>query len=499
MDPRAYRIAQEFLRAHLREARYAPEFLEWAGQRKFRNPETDNEVQFLSLPAPEQTRIYKQWAKSKGVQEQPSQPRKPETKEEITRRNLDIARNGEFVSGEILSTGGRGDSTGPGINQSYIVKLRGADGQEQVYIHKPAEGEEPHLRVGIPGGTYHAREAATYGLDRLIGGQGVVPATVSRGNGSYQVWAEGARAMHGDDLDELVGKVKPSELHRSPDFQRVNVLDLLSGHEDRHRGNLLYYFEGDKETPENLRFAAIDNGLTMAEPSDLPDHRAYHHPFGAFFVEDMDKPKHERQQDADVAYHEGEKAVRKTLSNIDPELHEQLKQVKLEDLAKTLTASGVKERGAVRAALVRLVALQSDPKIFAQMLDRSHGMLEKAWKEFQHLSGWKDDLLWRTDATDREPEITAAVEAATPEGGWTEPKKLDNFYAEAQKELDGFGNWGQESSEKERDIGELSTKRDVPEDLKTRKESALNVRDRWLSSALRRTMTRNGMPFPKRP
>jgi hypothetical protein len=494
MDPRAYRVAQAFVEAHVRRAKYAPEFLQWVGDRKFRNPETGNEVKFLSLPTQEQRRVYSQWAKAKGVQEQPEQQTQQDpqaqTHDQIEQRNADIARQGEVVASEVLSEGGRamdGEGGSPGINQSFIVKMRLGD-QEQVYIRKPAEGEERHLRVGIPGGTYHAREQAAYQLDRMLGGEGVVPTTVTRGadDGSYQVWVDGARAMHGEDLDELVGKVKPEDLQRSPDFQRLNLFDLISGHEDRHRGNLLYHFDGD-ETPENLRFVAIDNGMTMASPSDVPDHRAYYHPFGAFYLDDESKPKHEREQDGDVARHRGNKAVAASLSEVSPDLHAQLRGVKMDDAARAMTSSGVTEPGAVRAALVRIAALQEDPKVFQQFLRRHNGNLEEAWQNFQHSSGDKNDLLGRAGAEGRAEEIDAALGAAKPEGGWTEPEKLENFFQEAQKEMEGFDSWGVFA-----ETGKAPDSRD--DDVKTRKEAATTVRDRWLRSALRRSGSSTGKP-----
>lgn len=503
MDPRAYRVAQEFVRAHVRRARYKPEFLQWVQGRKFRNPNPDarkQEVQFDSLPDDEQKKIYRQWAGQRGVTEEAPTARRPETREEINSRNLDIARQGKVVSSEVLSHGGRGgpEEGSPGVNQSSIVKLS-HNGQEQMFIHKPAEGEEKHLRVGIPGGTYHAREQAAYQLDRMLGSDGVVPVTATRGDGSYQLWAEGARAMHGSDLDDLVGRVKPEDLHRSPDFERVNVLDLITGHEDRHRGNLLYYFQGEDKTPENLRFVAIDNGLSMASPSELPDHHAYYHPFGAFYLDDETKMEHERQQDADVARHRGNQAVAKSLSSLTPEMQEKLKQVKLGDAAKAMTAAGVDEEGAVRAALTRIVALQADPKIFGEFLKRANNDLEKAWQEFQHSSG-SDDLLKRAGATDRQGAIDEALGHARPEQGWTPPEKLDNFFEEAQKELEGFDSWGIFAETAKPDIKTKpeggAPKRD---ENKTVKEAVLNVRDRWLSSVVRRTAKRRGMPFRGRP
>jgi hypothetical protein len=273
--------------------------------------------------------------------------------------------------------------------------------------------------------------------------------------------------------------------------------------------------------------------MTMAEPSSLPDHRAYYHPFGAMYAEPEDignlptekpqdpkdlrtdkiqSPKEQQQQLADEAQEAGNKEVARSLASISPEMHEQLKQVDLGEAAKSLSSSGVKEQGAIRAALIRIAALQEDPKVFKQFLQRSSGKLDEAWREFQHASGWKDDLLSRAGAQDREKEITQAVEAAKPEGGWTPPQGLDNMYTEANKELEGFDSWGifEEEPKKrddsdlktKRDDADLKTKRDEPAAIKTKKVVG-NVRDRWLmatvSSALRRTTTSSGRLFPKRP
>lgn len=433
MDPRAFRVAQQFVRAHLRRAKYAPEFLQTVEGRRFRNPETGNEVKFLSLPDPEQQRIYDQWRTKHNVQDQGPK----ETREQVEARNIDIARNGRVQDRRPLFEGGRGGS-GP-VNQSFIVKLE-HNGQTQNYIFKPAKGEEQHLRIGIPGGQYHAREQAAYTIDRLIGGRGIVPVTQTRGSddGSYQLWAQGARQMHGEDMDHLVDRVPLSELASNQDFQRLNVLDLLLGHEDRHRGNLLYSFDGD-ESPENLRFIAIDNGLSMASPSEHPDHRVYANPFTGWYIEPegashVQKKKLQRQGEK-----EGNAAVAKSLSRISPELHERLQEVDLTEMAKAMTAAGIDEEGAVRAALVRLVALQQDPTIFREMLRRSGDDLGEAWREFQHLSGYRDDLLWRTGAGDREEEIDAAVARARPRGGWTQPMSLE----EANKAMQDLDGWGQ--------------------------------------------------------
>jgi len=507
MDPRAYRVAQEFMaQEFLRRAKYKPEFLMWTRTQTFRNPETDREVQFQSLPGTEQKRIYRQWAKDKGIPpEEDSDKRAPQSREETTRRNLDIARQGKIVRSEPLSSGGQeAAEKGEGVNESFIVTLE-HDGQQQTFIHKPAKGEEKFLRVGIPGGTYHAREQAAYGIDALLGGGGVVPATITRGSddGSYQLWAEGAKAVHGEDLDELVKKVSVDDLPKSPDFERMNVMDLLLGHEDRHQGNVLHYFEGDEETPENLRFVAIDNGLSLSSPNKLPDHHAFVTPFGNWYNEEEGKDPDEQ---AAEAKEKGDKVVAKALSNISPELHERIKKVDLGQMAKGLVDSGVDEEGAVRAALNRMAALQEDPKIFQQFLKRADGKLDEAWREFQFSSGQGDDLITR--ATEhlggalarvvreaRASQVSSAVETVKPSSGWSPAPELDNYQAEEAKRnkervADFFGDFG---------FGPTAKPPGRDDDLKTRKEAARNVRDRWLRIALHRATSSTDTLCPKRP
>jgi len=486
MDPRAYRIAQEFVRAQVRRARYAPEFLRVVDPQKFRNPETGNDVRFVSLPDDEQKRIYDQWRSKNVPEEEAQESETPETTEEITARNIDIVRNGRETERVPLSSGGRG-SGGP-VNQSFIVRLE-HEGNDQVFIFKPAEGEEPRLRIGIPAGQYHAREQAAYSIDAMLGDGGVVPVTHTRGSdsGSYQLWAEGARAMHGEDLNALVETVGLEGLSSSPDFQRLNVLDLMLGHEDRHRGNLLYYYEGD-ETPENLRFAAIDNGLSLASPSEHPDHRVYTNPFQSMYLEadsddeDEDDPfaanapkSPEEEAKAAEAKKKGNALVAKSLSRISPELHEQIKKLDLSTVAKSMTQAGVDEEGAVRAALVRIAALQADPTIFKDILQRHGGDLDEAWRDFQHLSGFKDDLLYRSGAgEDAERKVDQAVERARPRGGWSQPENLEEAHKAMQEDLEGWGR----ASPDERTAPAGKPKKDDDMDF----SMLASVRDRWLSS-----------------
>jgi|GEM_PF-4924455 len=465
MDPRAFRIAQAFVRAHVRQARYSREFLEWVERQKFRSPKTGDPIKFISLPYEEQARIHQQWAQRR------QRPEEPESREQIEKRNLDIARNGEIIESEVLSTGGiSGEPREGGVNQSYIVKLKHGD-QEQVYIRKPVEGEEKHLRVGIPGGTYHAREQAAYEIDRMLGGD-VVPATVTRGSddGSYQLWIHGARALHGDDLEDVAEVVSIDELPKSPDFQRVNVLDLILGHEDRHKGNMLYYFEDGEEKPEKLRFVAIDNGLSLSSPNKIPDHHAYYHPFDAWYYEDREAAQKLMEQgeyleaanlprrQAVEAEKNGNKAVARALSDISPELQQQIRSIELDKVAESLVNSGVNEEGAVKATLMRIAALQENPEIFKQFLERAKDKpedkrLEEAWLEFQYSSGQGDDLLAR--ATDHlEPGLGAAVRRARkeqinetlhlvkPKQGWAPPEELENHTKAVEEELAKLDSWG---------------------------------------------------------
>lgn len=71
-----------------RSAAYSEEFLRAVGDRKFRNPETGNDVAFQSLPDVEQQRVFKQWS---------SQKDKPEAKPKAKKKpTFDAARKEVF-------------------------------------------------------------------------------------------------------------------------------------------------------------------------------------------------------------------------------------------------------------------------------------------------------------------------------------------------------------------------------------------------------------------
>ena len=522
MDPRAYRVAQAFVAAQVRKARYSQEFLQWSGTRKFRNPETGNDVKFVSLPVPEQVRIYQQW-KAKNQPDEGGRARTPDAQRQAVEQALDIARNGSIVARESLSAGGAGEGN-PGVNVSEIVRLR-HNGQDQIYIRKPADGEESFLRVGIPSGTYHSREQAAFGIDQLLGQGGVVPPTVTRGDddGSYQLWSAGSSTMVGDDLNDLVQQVSVEDLQSVPSFHRLNLLDLIQGHEDRHRGNLMHTFDGQEATPENLRFIGIDNGLAFSNANPDPSHHAYINPWRGYYYEDKKNMSWAEQV---RAHHEGEiagdKAVATSLTSIPEDLQQQLQAIDLGDAAKQMVGAGVKEQSAVRAALSRIAALQADPKIFQQFLDDNDGNLEEAWQGFQYEAG-TGALLDRLDDGDSiKAKVDEAIEQNKPDS-WRPEAELVNYFEEAMAQeipeagddptplagQDPFGDWADlvEDLEGGRD-SDTKTKRDGPADIKTRKDGpkplpktrrdgpkalpktqrlAQGVRDRWLRTALRRT------------
>jgi len=510
MDIRAYRVAQAFVAAQVREARYSQEFLQWSGSREFRNPATGNDVKFISLPVPEQVRIYQGW-KKKNQPEEGKEPSKSQAIEEA----LDIARNGEIIARESLSAGGL-SGEGAGVNVSEIVRMR-HNGQDQIYIRKPAEGEEPFLRVGIPAKTYHSREQASFGIDQLMGPGGIVPPTVTRGeeDGSYQLWSAGSRPTTGEDLNELVEKVSIKDLQRSPSFHRMNVLDLIIGHEDRHRGNLMYSFDGQDQSPENLRLIGIDNGLALSNANPDPSHHAYVNPWQGYYTETEGMSWEETLTANAQGQEDGDQAVIESLSNITPKLHAQIKKMDLGDAAKQLVGAGVKEESAVRAALTRIAVIQENPEVFSEFVGEKSGNLEEAWQAFQHESG-TGDLLDRVDMLDDDKikevrsKIDAAVEKNKPDK-WRPKEELVNYFNEAVGQpdpnadtsaagQDPFGDWGDlvENLEK----GDPKTRKDGPksEDPKTRKEgpkpeeiktrkTATSLGDRWLRNALRRTLS----------
>jgi hypothetical protein len=65
------------MRTNERLASYPEPFLKSVGERKFRNPDTGNEVVFVSLPETEQKRVFDQWSKSQKGDAKPKAKKKP--------------------------------------------------------------------------------------------------------------------------------------------------------------------------------------------------------------------------------------------------------------------------------------------------------------------------------------------------------------------------------------------------------------------------------------
>lgn len=272
---------------------------------------------------------------------------------------LDLARSGTVESDKIF---GEGDSA----NVTAKRRMRLGD-ESHDFIWKPASGEEPALREGIPDGTYHQREAAAFSVDRLLGEGTVVPPTLSTGKGSYQSFRGGARTFYGAALSKNLPTLTDQQLKEHPDFNRINVLDMVLGNEDRHNGNVMLL--EDEDAPDGLRFIAIDNGLSVASPTAKFSPRDYQVEF----------PWDSLCEDARYAIHD-------SIHEIDPKLHKRLKAIDHGEFVESLVGSGIREEEAVLAALVRLSALQRDRKLLKKMNDG--GMSNSgAMRKFLFLSG----------------------------------------------------------------------------------------------------------------
>jgi len=136
-------------------------------------------------------------------------------------------------------------SLGGGVNVTSILY----DDIESVW--KPKFGEDPNCRRSIPTGTYYKREVAAYLVDRILG-IGLVPPTSIREYkkelGSVQEFKKGYTTWGNSDNSKR-NKVTDET------WQKLEFLDNLLGHEDRHSGNFMVNDSGD--------VIAIDNGLSL--------------------------------------------------------------------------------------------------------------------------------------------------------------------------------------------------------------------------------------------
>jgi hypothetical protein len=308
---------------------------------------------------------FQSW-KDKGSK--PEAPKKAPARAETPRwmaeqdELLQLAARGHVVAEERI---GEGETA----NEVYKRRLKLGD-EEKDFIWKPAEGEDVGARLGIPSGSYHRREAAAYDVDRLLGEGTVVPPTYTNGEGSYQQFANGSLSLF--DVTEPL--MPAGDLADHPDFHRINVLDTILGHEDRHPGNVL--FARDSSKPGGVRFIAIDNGFTLGDPDDKVGVRAY------------------QTRDAWTDIYEGEERqqarteFQRSLQNIDKDLHEQVKDIDHEAFVRAMVSTGIKTKKALLSALVRLSAIQRDRKVMGSFKGEHHPLKYLgAQQEFQHMSG----------------------------------------------------------------------------------------------------------------
>ena len=348
-------------------------------------------------------------------------------------QGLEMAQDGKVVAKEKL---GHGDT----MNETYEVRLQLGD-QEADYVFKPWEGARERLiqergvssaRLGIPQEEQHYREAATYQLDQaLFGDDGIVPPTAARDDGSYQQMARGARNLAAA-FDEVIQAVPADQLINNPSFQRLNVLDLISGNQDRHANNVMFWWDGDEKNADSLRLVAIDNGLSFANPDAAAETEDYYYvsPFKQYMQLDTDEPSGEwedvgapedRTKPAEdktvptgggkMPVVDGIQAQRRMMADIPKDIHEQLKQVDLGQFVSSIADSGVEE-SAAKAAAVRLAALQADPTIFGTFLEMTDNSYKDAWEEFQVFAGTMPEKLLKTaGAPEKLKEITDALKA----------------------------------------------------------------------------------------
>jgi len=145
----------------------------------------------------------------------------------------------DLESGEIKRT----KNLGGGVNESRITE-NGVKG-----VFKSKDGEDVGLRSGIPAGTYYKREVAAYKVDQILGFDLVPPTVIRKVNGkvgSHQLFRKGYETyMQSPDINLVSESTK----------RRLNYLDYILAHEDRHNANFMINKKG--------KIAAIDNGLSL--------------------------------------------------------------------------------------------------------------------------------------------------------------------------------------------------------------------------------------------
>lgn len=239
------------------------------------------------------------------------------------------------------------------VNEVKFVSLTRPDGSTVRAVFKSSHGEEGNLRSGVRAGTYHLREEAVSKLDRLMGGNPVVPPAVSAGvparlgggirrtvaeeavpqrviggvvrrEGSFHEFIEADIARDARDLVDV---------SKSESGERMWLVDLLTANTDRHNQNWLI-----RRTSGKPSVVAIDNGMAFGSHT-------------RFESSDFELP---------ALYDDG------TSMSLNSRLHALVARLNLREVEKTIAAARVPKLGR-RATLIRIRALQRDPNILRRM------------------------------------------------------------------------------------------------------------------------------------
>jgi len=150
---------------------------------------------------------------------------------------LRLLREGEIVS----------HAPSPvGSNYTFLVKIRGASGQEVKAIYKPRDGEVPLW--DFESGTLYKREYAAYLFSQVLGWR-FIPETVVR-DGPYGIGSVQRFVHHGPN--SFYHHIH--ENHRE-ELRAIHCFDIIANNADRKAVHLFRDAEG--------KVWGIDHGLTF--------------------------------------------------------------------------------------------------------------------------------------------------------------------------------------------------------------------------------------------
>lgn len=316
---------------------------------------------------------------------------------------------------------------------------------EQEFVHKRARFEED-LRATIRPGTLAQREQAAFGLDAVLGGETVVPATFFAGDpndpnykgvqleedgmdlyegfegdhrnnpqpvdfGSYQGLLSNARTLREawsdlEDRDAFVSRnmTNPNNLFHNPSLERMFFLDVVLGNDDRHVSNVMVRDEGERSQElKDIHFSAIDNGLALPSATAPDD--------PGFVPQDTGPLRRLRK----FMFKRPSKAIQ-----------ERFKKVSLEDAARVIQKAGIRDVDAIRGALNRLAALKANPHVLKDYVEKSGDNESGAWQRF-HSDSYETDFLESLGNSSKlDDKIDKLLRRYPPKDGYLEYQ--DNYY-----------------------------------------------------------------------